>query len=181
MRQNFAGKPSPIFYSIWDPVISHPQQEDSRKWKELDDKIKELIEKSGNTISGRERLSHTCKVCGKEGQNSAIKEHIEANHLEGISISCNRCDKIHATRHALKQHITLCHPLWLLEHPGWTYIPENALTELGKTPAKRSPVQSQFKSPFPGLFVSIIRFWGLFSMVILLNHCFFTLHILRVI
>ena len=92
-------------------IISHPQLEDSREWKELDDKIKELIEKSGNTISGRERLSHTCKVCGKEGQNSAIKEHIEANHLEGISISCNRCDKIHATRHALKQHITLCHPL----------------------------------------------------------------------
>ena len=92
-------------------TMFHPQAQliDSREWKELDDQIQTLMEKSGNTISGRERLTHKCKVCGKEGQKSAIKEHIEANHLDGISLSCNYCGKIHGTRHALKQHIVLCH------------------------------------------------------------------------
>ena len=90
-------------------TVVHSQQVDSREWTELDGKIQELMEKSGNTKSCRERLAHKCKVCGKEGQSSAIKEHIEANHLDGISISCNYCDKILGTRHALKQHITLCH------------------------------------------------------------------------
>ena len=32
MRQNFAGKPSPIFYNIWDPVICKENKDDAVKW-----------------------------------------------------------------------------------------------------------------------------------------------------
>ena len=89
----------------------HPNVElqDSKGWIELDDKIQTLMEKSSTPITLSDRLAYKCKVCGKEGQSSAIKEHIEANHVKGISISCNFCERVLTTRHALKQHIALCH------------------------------------------------------------------------
>ena len=46
-----------------------------------------------------------CTVCGKEAAYSNdIKKHIEANHLEGVSIPCNLCEKIFRSRNALAQH-----------------------------------------------------------------------------
>ena len=49
-------------------------------------------------------IAYICKVCGKEGMGSAIKDHIEANHLDGIAIPCNHCDKTFRSRHSLRQH-----------------------------------------------------------------------------
>ena len=43
-----------------------------------------------------------CKVCGKEGQQKIIRDHIEQNHLEGISIPCGLCDKTLSSRHYLR-------------------------------------------------------------------------------
>ena len=34
-----------------------------------------------------------CKVCGKEGQATDVMRHIEAHHVEGISIPCKFCDR----------------------------------------------------------------------------------------
>ena len=31
-----------------------------------------------------------CKMCGKEGVGIAIRDHIEANHLDGIALPCER-------------------------------------------------------------------------------------------
>ena len=45
-----------------------------------------------------------CKVCGKEGIKKDIIEHIEANHLEGISIPCDYCDKEFGVRANLRKH-----------------------------------------------------------------------------
>ena len=45
-----------------------------------------------------------CKVCGKEDKITNIIDHIEANHLEGISIPCDYCDKIFSARQNLRQH-----------------------------------------------------------------------------
>ena len=39
-----------------------------------------MMEKSENKYAKGDR----CKVSGKEGMGSAIKDHIEANHIEGI-------------------------------------------------------------------------------------------------
>ena len=54
------------------------------------------MEKSENCYANANAHKHRagrCKVCGKEGISSAIKDQIEANHLEGIVIPCNLCDK----------------------------------------------------------------------------------------
>ena len=72
--------------------------------QELDEKVKSMMEKSQNLIpSGRQRAD-ICKVCGKEGAGIAIRDHIEANHLEGVSLPCNVCEKTFRSRISLRQH-----------------------------------------------------------------------------
>ena len=60
---------------------------------DFEERVKSMMEKSQNKIANGLQLADICKVCGKEGKGSAIKDHIEANHLEGISIPCILCDK----------------------------------------------------------------------------------------
>ena len=73
--------------------------------QDLEEKVKSMMEKSQNTLAHRPSIiAYICKVCGKEGQCNAIKDHIEANHLEGIAISCNLCNKIFRSRDAFRHH-----------------------------------------------------------------------------
>ena len=71
---------------------------------ELEERVRSMMEKSQNKIANVLQLADVCKVCGKEGQGRDIKEHIEANHLEGIIIPCNLCDKSFRSRNALRLH-----------------------------------------------------------------------------
>ena len=72
--------------------------------EELEKQVKSMMEKSKNNYPGTNGKADLCKVCGKEGMGSAIKDHIEANHLEGIVIPCNLCDKTFRSRNAFRQH-----------------------------------------------------------------------------
>ena len=73
--------------------------------EELEERVKSMMEKSQNKLASGHQLADRCKVCGKEGKN--IKDHIEANHLEGIIIPCNLCDKTFRSRNSLRHHILL--------------------------------------------------------------------------
>ena len=84
----------------------------------LDEKVKSLIEKGQKMIpNGGKRANGTaihqrssiCKVCGKEGLWNQIKNHIESNHLEGILIPCDYCDKLLTSRHSLGIHKSKFH------------------------------------------------------------------------
>ena len=59
------------------------------------------MEKSQNRDS-RGQFAYVCKVSGKEGQGPNIKDHIEANHLEGINLPCNVCEKTFRYKDSLK-------------------------------------------------------------------------------
>jgi len=59
----------------------------------FDEKVRSLMQKSQNLAKRGNRRADMCTVCGKEGENTEIKNHIEANHLEGVSIPCNYCEK----------------------------------------------------------------------------------------
>ena len=72
--------------------------------QELDEKVKSMMEKSQNICSNGSRAK-LCKICGKEGQSVAIRDHIEANHLDGVSLPCNACEKRFRSRIRLKHHI----------------------------------------------------------------------------
>ena len=72
--------------------------------QELDEKVKSMMEASQNFLqNGRERAK-ICKLCGKEGQYIHIRAHIEANHLEGVSLPCNVCSKEFSSRKNLQRH-----------------------------------------------------------------------------
>ena len=73
-------------------------------FEELDERVKSMMEKSQNKVADGSRFVYRCKVCGKEGFSTTIKDHIEANHLEGIVIPCNLCDKTFRSRNGFRQH-----------------------------------------------------------------------------
>ena len=77
--------------------------------EELEQRVKSMMEKSQNNYANETRLAHRCKVCGKEGMGSAIKDHIEANHLEGIIVPCGQCEKTFGYRNGLRKHLRKDH------------------------------------------------------------------------
>ena len=78
----------------------------------LDQKVRSMVEKGENMIVvGKQKnglpmqkKTSICKVCGKEGQSTQIRDHVEANHLEGICIPCDKCDKTFGRRAILGLH-----------------------------------------------------------------------------
>ena len=50
-----------------------------------------------------------CKVCGKEGIWNQIRDHIEANHITGISIQCDLRGKSCKSRNGLAKHKSRYH------------------------------------------------------------------------
>ena len=78
----------------------------------LDEIVKSMMKRSENMISSGNQFNGTlrsttasiCKVCGKEGRPTHIQDHIEANHLEGISIPCDVCGKAFGARNTLRMH-----------------------------------------------------------------------------
>ena len=72
--------------------------------KELDEKVKSMMEKTSKQIPNGTHYIYICMVCGKEGQGTAIRDHIEANHLEGVSLPCNVCGKDFRSRASLRKH-----------------------------------------------------------------------------
>ena len=79
--------------------------------QQLDETVKSMMKTSQNLVQNgkRQQQGKICKVCGKEGHPTDIKRHIEANHLEGVSIPCNQCDKIFRSRNALRCHVSRNH------------------------------------------------------------------------
>ena len=83
----------------------------SGNFEELDATVKSMMVKSSNYVANRKVRTYAdiCKVCGKEGLGSAIKYHIEVNHLEGIALPCNHCANTFKTRMALRSHENKLH------------------------------------------------------------------------
>ena len=81
-------------------------QQVSADLQELDAQVKSMMDQSQKMIqSGKiQRRAKICKMCGKEGQYVAIRDHIEAHHLEGVSLPCNVCDKTFRSRNSLRLH-----------------------------------------------------------------------------
>ena len=45
----------------------------------------------------------------KGANHKNMKDHIEANHLEGISVPCNLCEEVFRSRHSKANHVSLFH------------------------------------------------------------------------
>ena len=88
------------------------QEQSGTNLQALDEKVRSMMEKGEKMIPAGKRANGTpiqarlsiCKVCGKEGHWNRIRDHIESNHLEGISISCDFCEKTLSSRNSLQLH-----------------------------------------------------------------------------
>merc|ERR1712129_554774 len=76
--------------------------------QDLDDKIKSMMMFSEN-MTPKHGKARICKVCGKEGQMINIRDHIEANHITGVSHTCNICGKSSRSRGGLRVHVARYH------------------------------------------------------------------------
>ena len=70
--------------------------------QKLDEQTNSMMDKTSRKMNGMPL--YICRVCGKEAINGDIKKHIEANHLEGVSIPCNFCEKMFRSRNSLTTH-----------------------------------------------------------------------------
>ena len=60
---------------------------------ELDAKIKTMMVRGQNLTSDGKKTATVCQFCGKEGHTTQIRDHIEANHIDGLVVPCNSCEK----------------------------------------------------------------------------------------
>ena len=73
--------------------------------QELDAQVKSMMEESQNIIrDDKKERAKKCKLCGKEGALTTIRDHIEVHHLEGIVLPCNTCEKAYKSRTSFRQH-----------------------------------------------------------------------------
>ena len=78
----------------------------------LDEEVKSMMEKGNKMLPNGKQTNGTimrktsliCKVCGKEGFGHQIRDRIEANHLEGLSIPCEYCGRSFSSRSSLGCH-----------------------------------------------------------------------------
>jgi len=77
----------------------------------MEEQINSMMELGGTYSHGgtTSRVSSICTVCGKEGHRSDIKRHIEANHITGVSHTCNICGKTSRSKNALRVHMAKNH------------------------------------------------------------------------
>ena len=74
-----------------------------------------MMEKGHNRVqtgsSGKiqERITRVCKVCGKEGRQNEIENHIEAKHITGLTHSCDICGNKAKTKISLMNHKSKYH------------------------------------------------------------------------
>ena len=87
---------------------------------ELDHKVKSMMTKSQNMLPNGHQRADICTVYGKEGKN--IRDHIESNHLEGISIPCSYCEKTFRSWIAPRKHLSKEHKLSLFSNTGFILL-----------------------------------------------------------
>ena len=75
----------------------------SGELKELFQQSDTMLDKTARKMPNGKPL-YSCKVCGKESEKGGVRNHIEAIHMEGISIPCKNCEKTFRSRNTLSLH-----------------------------------------------------------------------------
>ena len=77
--------------------------------QDLDTQIRSMFTKSDARTSNGQGSLATCNICGKEGALKLMPQHIEANHITGVSHTCEVCGKVSRSRDSLRKHKTAHH------------------------------------------------------------------------
>ena len=74
--------------------------------------IESVVESYMRKTEDENGLLWQCIQCGKTGKKkSNIKEHVEANHIEGLQLECPLCFKVFKSRASLRIHNLNVHRL----------------------------------------------------------------------
>ena len=102
---------SPVSKKFVDASISLTQEKISVDLEDLDEKIKDMFTKTDIPAGGDRGYLATCNVCGKQLPLKAMPSHIEANHITGISHTCDICGKGFRSRRSLGPHVSRKHDI----------------------------------------------------------------------
>ena len=93
-----------------ETVIALSDQANYTDLDNLDETVKSMMAMTENRLGQQQRENtRICTTCGKEGQMSSIMNHIESDHLSGLSIPCNICGKTVKSRQSLANHKVRSH------------------------------------------------------------------------
>ena len=63
----------------------------------------QMLEKTDSKMPNGKPM-YRCTACGKQGEKGNMRNHIEAAHMEGISLPCNTGGKVFRSRNMLSSH-----------------------------------------------------------------------------
>ena len=76
------------------PVVAVTNDKISADLQDLDQQIMSMITKSEVSAGNGQGKMATCNICGKQGPFHHMPNHIEANHITGLSHACDICGKV---------------------------------------------------------------------------------------
>jgi len=87
-------------------IIANAENPYVEEFQALDQQIKSMMSKSTSWLSNGkvQKRASLCKVCGKEDSYRNIKDHVEINHITGLSAPCSLCGKTFRNRISLRKH-----------------------------------------------------------------------------
>ena len=69
--------------------------------QDLDVQIRSMITRSEISAGPGNGFKATCNICGKEGSYRNMPNHVETNHISGVSHACDICGKVYRSRNSL--------------------------------------------------------------------------------
>ena len=102
LESNF--KEAPPKDSLNETTVALANDKISVDLQDLDEQIKSMITKSEVSAGPGKGYMASCNVCGKEGPYFNMPNHVETNHITGVTHACDICGKISRSRHSLRCH-----------------------------------------------------------------------------
>ena len=85
-------------------TVAVPTNQISTNLQDLDEQIKSMMTTTDVRSADGKGYVAACNICGKQAPSRNMPGHIEANHITGVSHSCELCGKVSRSRDALRKH-----------------------------------------------------------------------------
>ena len=92
--------------------LAIPTENNAVKFVMSEEEKNNLVETIDQHLERIDDGSWRCKICGKSTKTrQLVQYHVEAKHLEGLSLPCNLCGKTFRSRNSFFKHKSVYHKL----------------------------------------------------------------------